>query len=960
MKLATRLTLLFFILSVIPLGVVEYLAFVNGRGAIENNTFTRLREINILKEAELDRWIEGNTNILRALSRRPLVWEFSKQIMFEASSLAEIQAARQSLIHDHLIPSLEIEGGFEDLYILNPEDGMIILSTDGISDGKFRENEAFFVEGLVDTYIQNVSFSISRAEPVMRISTPVIDRDGELIAVLAGHVDFSEISEIMESGRGFSASEETYLVNKFNFFVTESRFEEGYALQKATYTEGVSECLMGNEGAALYDDYRGVPIIGIYKWLPERELCILTKEDQAEAFAPIVTLRNEIIGAGAVIAVIAGAVGLLVTRTITGPIQKLVVGTEEIGQGNLGYQIKVDAKDEIGQLANAFNNMTTNLLQSMGEVAHGQSLLEALGQAALAVQRARTSLEVHETVGIELEKLGYHSIALDLVNRGESLSISHVSFASDVITGLKKLTGLSPIGYTFPIELRAEYKRIIESGETVYFDEVHEKIAEALPRGFRHLTGRIAGIFSIEQSIVAPLYLLGEAHGLLVVTGKDLKEADVPAVSAFANQTAIALENARLHQEEIAWAAKLEQRVEERSAELMQSEERFRSAFDLAAIGRALATPDGRFQMVNNVLCEITGYTREELLTKTWPEITHPNYLEASIKSIEQLLKGQIPSYQMEQQALHKDGHGIWINLNIVLARDAHGNPLLLISDIEDISVRKETEEKIRILNEELEQRVLSRTEDLEAAVKELEAFSYSVSHDLRAPLRAMDGFARILNEDFSTRLPEEGQRYLGKVRESAQKMETLIDDLLAFSRLGRRAIKEQNVKPTPIVHQALKELQADLVDRDVKFTIGELCECQSDPVMLRQVFVNLLQNAIKFTRDREPALIEVGCRSENNRKGVSLYFVKDNGVGFDMRYVDKLFGVFQRLHRSEDYEGTGVGLATVQRIIQRHGGRIWAEAEVDKGATFYFTLPNGEEFGTGRKTEGLAVEFPG
>jgi PAS domain S-box-containing protein len=266
---------------------------------------------------------------------------------------------------------------------------------------------------------------------------------------------------------------------------------------------------------------------------------------------------------------------------------------------------------------------------------------------------------------------------------------------------------------------------------------------------------------------------------------------------------------------------------------------------------------------------------------------------------------------------------------------------LNMMEDAEDSRKRAEKAEKeIRTLNVELEQRVFNRTAELEAAIKELEAFSYSVSHDLRAPLRSMDGFARVLSEDFSPELPEEGQRYLRKVRNSAQKMGILIDDLLAFSHLSRSDIRVQKVAPKPIVHQAIKELEAELVDREVEFTIGELSECLSDPGMLRQVFVNLLQNAIKFTRGREPALIEVGCQSENHREGVCLYYVKDNGVGFDMRYVDKLFGVFQRLHRSEDYEGTGVGLATVERIIHRHGGEIWAESQVDKGTTIYFTLP--------------------
>ncbi len=283
-------------------------------------------------------------------------------------------------------------------------------------------------------------------------------------------------------------------------------------------------------------------------------------------------------------------------------------------------------------------------------------------------------------------------------------------------------------------------------------------------------------------------------------------------------------------------------------------------------------------------------------------------------------------------------------NLEAAMKRldDSRIAALNMMDDAEQArQAAEKTGDEIRTLNLELEQRVLDRTVELEAINKELESFSYSVSHDLRAPLRAMSGYARILNKDFSTHLPEDGQRYMRKVRESAQRMGILIDNMLAFSRLTRSEIKVQNVQPEAIVHQALNELKAEFVDRDLEFNIGEMCECQSDPVMLRQVFINLLHNAIKFTRGCKPALIEVGCSSEYKGEGKCLYFVKDNGVGFDMRYVDKLFGVFQRLHRAEDYEGTGVGLATVQRIIHRLGGEVWAESQVGKGSTFFFTLPH-------------------
>ncbi|MBI4492018.1 MAG: HAMP domain-containing protein [Chloroflexi bacterium] len=232
-----------------------------------------------------------------------------------------------------------------------------------------------------------------------------------------------------------------------------------------------------------------------------------------------------------------------------------------------------------------------------------------------------------------------------------------------------------------------------------------------------------------------------------------------------------------------------------------------------------------------------------------------------------------------------------------------------------------------------------NRTAQLESAIKELEAFSYTVSHDLRAPLRAMDGFSRILVEEHAPQLTPEAQRYLRLVRDNAQQMGRLIDDLLAFSCLSRQPLAKHRVQPANLARQALAELRSEQEGRQVELSIGDLPPCLGDPALLRQVFANLLANALKFTRPCEVAVIEVGSREED---GQHVYFVKDNGVGFDMRYADKLFGVFQRLHRARDYEGTGVGLAIVQRIVHRHGGRVWAEAEVNQGATFYFTLEGG------------------
>lgn len=255
------------------------------------------------------------------------------------------------------------------------------------------------------------------------------------------------------------------------------------------------------------------------------------------------------------------------------------------------------------------------------------------------------------------------------------------------------------------------------------------------------------------------------------------------------------------------------------------------------------------------------------------------------------------------------------------------------------ITDRRQAENDIRNLNRDLAERSL----EVEAANKELEAFSYSVSHDLRAPLRAIDGFSRILLADHASELSEEGQGFLSRVRDNAVNMGQLIDDLLAFSRLSRQPLKKQNVVTADLARQVLDDLKQEQNGRRVDASVSDLPQCNADPKLLKQVFVNLLSNAFKYTRKREITRIEVGCE---NIHGETVYFVKDNGAGFNMKYANKLFGVFQRLHRAEEYEGTGVGLAIVQRVVHRHGGRIWAEAVIDKGASFYFTLGGGNAHG--------------
>ena len=290
--------------------------------------------------------------------------------------------------------------------------------------------------------------------------------------------------------------------------------------------------------------------------------------------------------------------------------------------------------------------------------------------------------------------------------------------------------------------------------------------------------------------------------------------------------------------------------------------------------------------------------------------------------------------WEGELERTKADGTQVVVASRWSLRRDEHGQAVAILETSNDITDRKRREDQIQGLNQELAR----RSADLESMNKELEAFAYSVSHDLRAPLRHMAGYTELLQKRVITALDDKSRRYIAMMLDAAKRMGTLIDDLLAFSRIGRAETQKTVVNLGQLAKEALSEVRQEAEGRDIAWKIGPLPDCYGDRSMLRLAFINLLSNAIKFTRTRPRAEIEIGC-ADGNRPDV-VVFVRDNGVGFDMKYANKLFGVFQRLHQSDTFEGTGIGLATVQRIIHRHGGEVWAEGFVDKGATFYFTTP--------------------
>ena len=370
-----------------------------------------------------------------------------------------------------------------------------------------------------------------------------------------------------------------------------------------------------------------------------------------------------------------------------------------------------------------------------------------------------------------------------------------------------------------------------------------------------------------------------------------------------------------------------------------QAEEELRKQAELLSLAHdaiIVRDPESRITFWNPGAEKTYGWTAAEAIGK----VTHELLQTTFPGPFDQINAMLLRTGRWEGELIHtkRDGTRVVVASRWSLRRDEHGAPAAILEINRDVTERKQAEEEIRKLNEELEQRVIERTGELQAVNKELEAFAYSVSHDLRAPVRHIAGFTELLQKHAEAVLDEKSRHNINTILDSANRMGTLVDDLLAFSRIGRIETQNTTVDLSQILKGIIGEFAPDTQGRKVVWRIGDLPKCYGDPAMLRLVFTNLVSNALKFTRTREPAEIEIDTL--NHSPAEVVVFVKDNGVGFDMRYKDKLFGVFQRLHSHEAFDGTGIGLATVQRIVHRHGGKVWPESSVDHGATFYVALP--------------------
>jgi PAS domain S-box-containing protein len=688
------------------------------------------------------------------------------------------------------------------------------------------------------------------------------------------------------------------------------------------------------------------------------------------------------------------AFGMLLSRVITRPVQQMARAAQGIAAGALDQEVPVQSNDELGILAEAFNHMTRRVHGTMAVLQKSLASLQA------SQERQRLILETSPTAILVTRFDGSILYANQRFNEqfGRDVAQSNME-AGDLFADpaereslLEKIRQQGHLDY---YELQARktdgslawvslaMQQFEFEGETALLSSLiditeRKKINDRLRQSEADLrqAQRVAKLGSWRWDIAADqlewsdemfrIFGIDKENfcgSLQEVIAKaihpdDRAEVERSNLSVIQERKPIPLEYRVIWPDQsihVVWGEAGELTLDEegkpafltgivqditerKKAEkaLQEARQLYENIFRLSPeVIVVTSEVTGRYLAASESHERITGYRPDEVIGHRVDEFLIWESDEDNRRMLK-LLHEQ-GAVHNEEIRFHRRSGELYTAL-LSMARLEVGGEWCLVSMVTDITERKRAEDEVRRLNTELERRVMERTEQLETANKELESFSYSVSHDLRAPLRAIDGFSRILQEDFPS-LSAEATRLIHSVRSNAQQMGRLIDDLLKFSRLNRQPLNKQKVDMAELVRQALQTLEPEREGRQVEIAFGELPACQGDPGLLLQVWMNLLSNALKFTRKRENTQIEIS--SQVNERGETVYFVRDNGVGFDMQYAGKLFGVFQRLHRADEFEGTGVGLALVQRILQRHGGRIWAEAQQEVGATFSFTVGN-------------------
>lgn len=752
-RLSNRIIILFLLSSVLPLLGISGFSYITGRESLKEAAINRLSTINSLKSSEFRNLIENNQKQLRILSQDPRMNLLVSRLLVSSSTdKISFNKTGDEIVQDYLQPLINENAGFIAFSLIDAQSGEILLSTIPGIIGENRGDYDFFIQGLKDVYIQRSIQIMNNEERVLFISAPVINDEGQVIAVLSGRTNLIDLMNIISINSGNSQSEETYLVDEANTLILKTEPFNSQSLMESISTYGVSDCLDGNSGNGLYRNYEDVPVVGVYEWLADWQICIVTEESQSEAFLAIEQLSSTILVASVFSLAVSVIAGLSLARSINQPIKKLIIGADQIGNEELGYHIELKGSQEMMHLAAAFNQMSDNLL--------------------LADEKNKQLL----------------------------------------------------------IELKS-------------------------------------------------------------------------------------------------WSKELEKRVDDRTLEL-----EINNAFTESIINSMpgifyMINKNGDFIRWNKNLEEVTGYIYEEISRLRPIDIFPQQDREMIEESIQDTF--EIGEAILDTHIMAKDGKVTPYYIT-GLRTELDGQYYAIRTGI-DMTELKQAEAALLEINKEL-----ARSNE------ELERFAYISSHDLQEPLRMVTSYLQLLERRYKSSLDDDAREFIDFAVDGATRMKQLINDLLSLSRVGTRGQELVPVSSQDALDYTLRDYVLLISETGASITYDQLPMVMADISQLKQVFHNLIGNAIKFCRDKNPD-ISISAKRVNH---FWEFCISDNGIGIDQQFFDRIFIIFQRLHNSEEYKGTGIGLALCKKIIERHGGTIWVESAIGEGSKFYFTLPAVENKG--------------